>query len=306
MSPTPRRLLHYAKRLTPWEMRYVLRGEKRHKAGDRVKAHNDYAKVLARNPKCWPAVFNLAVLAHEVCEHDVAITHLRRMTQHEPGAVDAWYNLGTILQSVGQYEEAERCLRRAVELAPDWPSPRVNLGNALLGLGRREEADAQYRAAMAHEPQNAEALWNRAHYLILTGRWLEGWHAYEARWGLPGFTELNAIRVDADRADLPREWTGQPLAGCRLIVVGEQGWGDDIMCLRYAAALRDRGATTIWALRKGLHRLARTAVAPDEVVDVSEPVPPADYITTTMSLHHYLRVTPETVPLSAGYLKAAA
>jgi len=296
----------FALRMSPWEIKHVVRGETRHKQGDRVGAHADYVKVLKRNPKCWPAAFNLAVLMHQICEHEPAIALLRRLLRHEPRALEAWFNLGTILQATGDCIEAEVCHRRAVEIDPTFTSARVNLGNALLGLGRREEADEQYRIAMQQQPTNAEAVWNRSHYLILSGDWIEGWKAYEARWQIPGFCELNQIQVPDDMDPAPRPWTGQPLSGCTLLVSGEQGWGDDIMCLRYAPILRERGATVIWALREGLHRLAERTVYPDRVVDIANEIPPADYITTTMSLHHLLKVTPATVPGADGYLLRAA
>jgi tetratricopeptide (TPR) repeat protein len=301
-SHTMRRI---ARQTSDWEARKLIQGQRAFESGDKVKAVQYFARILGRNPKCWPAVFSYAVIAHSICEHATAIACLRRMTQAVPDVPEAWYNLGTMLQCVNDYQGAADALRRAVDLMPDMVNARVNLGNALLGLGRTEEAFAEYAVATTMRPNSAEAVWNLAHYYILTGQWIAGWQCYEARWKIPGFTELNAITIEEGRADMPRPWQGQSLVGKTLIVSGEQGWGDDIMCLRYAPQLRALGATVIWALRPGLMRLAALTVTPDRVVSLEEPVPCGDFICTTMTLHHRLQITPETIPGAAGYLKAA-
>lgn len=289
-----------------WALGETLRAERYHHAGQFDRAARIYEKVLDRKPRCWPAAFNYAVLAHQLCQHETSIGHLRRIVAAFPGNVEALYNLGTVLQCVGAYEESERYLTRATQLAPDHTASWVNLGNARLARGDSAGAGTAYEVAMRHDPDNYEALYNRAHHLILSGQWRAGWASYEARWSIPGFTAMNSLTVDATRTDLPTPWQGQPLSGCRLLVSGEQGWGDDIMCLRYARALRDLGATTTWALRPGLIRLAALSVAPDNVISLYDPIPSADYVISTMSLHHRLGITPETVPGADGYLRTVA
>lgn len=288
-----------------WEARKLAQGEASHKRGDSLNAMRLFKQVLDRNPRCWPAVFGAAVLAHQVCEHEWAIRQLRRMVKANPTAVEAWFNLGTILQCVGGYVEAVGALERAVQLRPSLVGARVNLGNALLGLGRTEEAFAAYEAARLLPLGSAESAWNLSHSLILTGQWKNGWAAYEYRFQIPGFVEMNAVSVDASRTDLPLPWRGAPLNGKRLVVVAEQGWGDALMCLRYAATLRALGAITTWAVRPELVRLVERSVAPDPVVSTTDPLPSADYCVTCMSLHHRLGITPETVPGAHGYLRAA-
>lgn len=285
-----------------WEAKQFLAGIKRRMAGDQPGAIRKMKRLLDRNPTCWPAVFEVATMAHVLCEHAFAAHHLRRLVVAEPGFLEGWYNLGTIVQCLGLYEEAEDCLRRVIALDPTFTAAHTNLGNALLGLGRYDEAMASFQESLRHAPQDAEANWNLAHVLVLTGQWLEGWAKYEYRWKIPGFVEMNAITVDESRADLPQPWRGAPLQGKTLIVAEEQGWGDTLMCMRYAPMLRDLGATVTWAVRPELLRLAAATVAPSAVCNIREPVPGADYIVTTMTLHHRFGITPATVPGAEGYL----
>ena len=292
-----------AKNVTLWEAKHLVAGEKLHLDGDLRMALRKYAKVLNRNPRCWPVVFNAAVLAHTLCDHAWAITQLQRCVKALPGFCEAWYNLGTMQQCVGQYAEAAVALQHAVDLDPTVVGAGINLGNALLGLGREEEAFAAYAAALKHKPTSAEAMYNLSFYYLLTGQWREGWRCYESRWHLPGFQELNQVAVDTLRLDAPRPWPdGVSLAGKRLIVTEEQGYGDLFMCLRYAPMLRALGATVTWAVRPECHWLTVATVYPDTVVSIRDQVPDADYIVSCMTLHQRLGITTDNVPGAEGYL----
>jgi tetratricopeptide (TPR) repeat protein len=293
-----------ARGLSLKEQKKLLAAEQARLRGDTPGAAEKYRALLAKNPRNWPALFQLAAIMHTINEHAWAIAALERLVDKVPGFAEGYYNLGTILQSVGRYEEAAAHLERAVTLAPELVGARTNYGNALLGLGRVDEALAQYDAAIALTPDSADAEWNRSHVLLFLDDWVRGWASYEARWKIPGFCEMNQIQLAPDGPQ-PLPWRGAPLDGKTLLVCGEQGYGDDLMCLRYAPLLRDRGATTIWALRKPLLRLAEKSVAPDRVMLITDPMPPCDYVITTMSLHHRLGITLDTVPGAEGYLKAA-
>lgn len=293
-----------ARATSPWAMKQTIQAERLHKAGNYAKALAKYENVMRRKPKCWPAVFNYSVLAHQMCQHAVAIDNLRRLLRYVPGCLEAWYNLGTIYQNTGQFNESVECLERVIEFDPDHGAALVNLGNGYLGLGLGDKAKDAYDRAAKATPDSPEALYNRAHYHLLHGEWEQGWRCYEARWSIPGFTEQNALTyLDGQR--VPTPWQGESLAGCHLVVTGEQGWGDDIMCLRYAPRLRQLAKRVTWCVREGLVELARRTVAPDAVIPMTDPIPRADYIVTTMTLHERLKVTTDTVPSAGGYLEAA-
>ncbi len=295
--------LDLVRRMTAWEASRYHRAIEANLRGDHATAMRGYRKILARNKRCWPALFSAAVLGHHHLEHEWAAAQLAKITRAEPGFLEAWFNYGTILQHLGKYDEAERALRVAADMDPTFCGARTNLGNALLGLGRFDEAMAEFTEAMRLAPTDPEARWNRAHVLLLLGQWDEGWSSYEERWRIPGFIVQNQVTLPEDHPARP--WTGQSLAGKRLVVVEEQGYGDTVLCLRYASALAGMGATVIWAVRPDLLRLVAASVGGQQVVSVHEQMPEADYLVPCMSLHHWLGVRPETVPQPEGYLRVA-
>lgn len=72
--------------------------------------------------------------------------------------------------------------------------------------------------------QNYEAQWNKALVLLAHGRLLEGWTAYEDRWKWKGYPSVHwAFHRQA--------WDGEDLRGKTLLVVNEQGLGDELMFL---------------------------------------------------------------------------
>lgn len=295
--------LDLVRRMTPKEQRRYYAALQAHLKDDKPAAMAGYKRILDKNPKCWPARYSIALLAHHLLEHDWAVQQLATIVEAVPGFVEAWFNYGTILQTVGRYAEAEPALRRAIALAPDFTGAWTNLGNALLGLGRTEDAEAAFTTAMGLTPENPEAAWNLAHVLIMTGRWVEGWDAYETRWQVPGFSALNSVEVAEDRMDAPRHWPkGASLMGKTLVVTEEQGYGDLFMCLRYAPRLRSMGAAVIWSVRPECLRLVQASVSPDRVVSIRDQVPTADYLISCMSLHARLGITPDNVPGADGYL----
>ncbi|MDQ2105737.1 glycosyltransferase family 9 protein, partial [Azospirillum isscasi] len=77
-------------------------------------------------------------------------------------------------------------------------------------------------AALARDPALADARVARASALLALGRFAEGWDAWEDRWSAEPWCRT------AGRFPQPL-WTGQPLAGGRLLVWGEQGVGDEVM-----------------------------------------------------------------------------
>ncbi|MCI3135019.1 hypothetical protein [Phenylobacterium aquaticum] len=167
-----------------------------------------------------------------------------------------------------------------------------------LALGRTAEAEAGLRRLLAVLPDNHQVKYHLGEARLAQGDFAEGFALYESRRFLRG--DGPKITQAAWRSGEP--WTGQPLAGKTILLLGEQGFGDQIQFVRFALQVRDLGAQVrlcvvppLLGLFSGLgfemHPLAAWA-----------PLPEADYWCPLMSLPYRLGVTLETLP-SAPYLR---
>lgn len=209
--------------------------------------------------------------------------------------------LGVSLTELGRFDEAAHWLGLAAGAKPHEPEVRRLMGNVLAELGRVEDGEREYRAALAVDPDNPAAQLSLAGLLLSVGQYTEGWRLMEAR------VALHPATVPPIQVPFP-EWRGEPLAGRSILVWYEQGLGDQIQMVRFAASLKARGAARVaFGCRPQLVDLLATAPGVDEVIPVPMNAPVSvgryDYWSRYFSLPHHLGTILETLP-NAPYLSA--
>ena len=184
----------------------------------------------------------------------------------------------------GRLSEAEPLYRQAAAWKPEWTLG--NLGILLRTTGRLAEAEGVLREALRAAPDNAPVRHSLGMTLLQLGQYPEGWRFYEAR------HEINPL---ANPPPLPR-WQGEPLAGKRILVVAEQGLGDQIMLSRFIAPLAERCAEVVFATPRALTNLFTSLPA-----RVFHPLEwneaPADFWTPLGSVPRWLEAGPADAPV---------
>ena len=206
-------------------------------------------------------------------------------------------NLGLALADQGKLDEAEYHYREAIRIQPDYAEAYNNLGIVLRDLSKFDGALACWEEALRLKPQYAAPRLNRALVWLLMGNFEQGWTEYEWRWTKKGMVQ---------RPFRQPLWTGFPLEGRTLLIHAEQGMGDTLNFIRYAALAKERGGRVIVECQPALHQLVSTCPAVDQVVSLNTPLPHFDAHIPLLSLPRVLCTTLATIPTNVPYLFPAA
>ncbi|ATP27659.1 hypothetical protein CR207_04170 [Chromobacterium violaceum] len=203
--------------------------------GEAGEAEAMLRRALESAPGHAAAGNNLGLLLMAQRRWDEAEPPLRAAHAAQPGA--ALPNLASLLLATGRAAEAETLARQALAAEPgraDW----LNLlGLALREQGRDEEAGLAWEQGLASAPDHRRLRQNLGYLQLARGDWAAGWAHHEARLESAVYPVLPSPR-----------WQGESLAGRRLLVLFEQGYGDAIQFSRYLNPLLEQGAARVVAL----------------------------------------------------------
>lgn len=236
-----------------------------------------YRQALALEPDGAGALLGLGALQHEDRRFDDAAATFQRAVAANPLSHTGWLGLAGALLGARRYANALAAYRRALALQPASAAAYCNMALALMGLGRSEEAIDACRKAIALEPESPVPRFNLASVQLSLGNFREGWPDYEQRYAMTG----GKWPLEAARA---APWTGEALTARSILILGEQGNGDQIQMARYLPALRDLGASVAFLLPGRLHRLFATLRGQIELLSELPPNSRFDYQCPLMSL----------------------
>lgn len=190
---------------------------------DYANAAADYRWVLAEDPSLRAAALGLGAALTELNELTDAEGVLRHVLSTGPDDPQALVSLGYVYFKREDLESAERYHRQALRVDPHFAMAHWHLGSVLWQSGRIEEATAEYDNASAALPDEMELRMALSTLCLLRQDFNRGWPLYEAR-----YHRSRRYHVALPDYPYPR-WKGESLAGKHVLLVGEQGLGDEIM-----------------------------------------------------------------------------
>ena len=252
-----------------------------------------YDRALALKPDAegfntrGMALYKLDRLEEAVASYDGALAL-------KPDA-EVYTRRGAALYDLGRLEEAVASYDGALALQPDYVEALNSRGVALADLGRLDDALASYGRALASDPGHAKTHFNRSLALLRVGDLARGFEAY--RWRF----QANAAPASAFACP---GWEGEPIAGKRLVILHEQGFGDTLQFVRYVPMAQARGAHVTLLVEPALLRLMQTSLPGVEVIDRVPDGAVFDYQAPMLCLPRIFGTTLETIPADIPYLAA--
>ena len=265
-------------------------------AGNALRAIECYGAVLRLEPNSAWAWNNLGNVLLELKGLETAATCYENAVRSAPTLAAAQYGLGRALHGLGRHEPALEHLQLACSLNPGHADAWLNLGNVHHYLGHYDDALSCFDRALPLSSQPAEVHVNRAMILLNRGNFGEGWSEYEYRWETPGYSAYKKRPLGRP------QWKGESLAGRRILLHAEQGFGDAIQFARFIPAVLARGAEVYLEVRAPLKELLAGLVEPGHILVQGEPLPSFDYHCPLLSLPLALGLEFDSIP-SRPYLR---
>lgn len=202
-------------------------GRLANRMGMHQQAEKLFRHYVAHMPDSIEGVNNLASAIKDQGRYDEAIEILKTALGAQPGSALLWNTLATIMNEQAQLSNAIIFFTEATRLDPKFANARYNMSQVKIVLGDAkgalEDCEAAIKIRGGTADDKAMMTLARSNFLLANGRIGEGWDEYEVRLSST-FTDVTHFLIDR-----PKWKPGMKIAGKTLLVVGEQGLGDEVL-----------------------------------------------------------------------------
>jgi tetratricopeptide (TPR) repeat protein len=267
------------------------------KAGRAGEAEAICRSVLQTRPEDASALHLLGILTHRRGDTRAGIELIERAAGRPDAPSGCFTTLAHLYALDGRLDQALSAGRIAVQRSPDAPQAIFNLGAIHFERGELDDAAACFRQAQRLDPNFGPAHLELGHILLLTGDFRAGWIEYEWR-----------FRLETTRHLIPRFpvplWDGGPLPSGRILLIGDQGYGDTIQFARYAPMAAERCAEILVGCSPELLPLISTVRGVGRCFVRWEHIPPFDAYCAVSSLPGLFKTELASIPAGVPYLRS--
>lgn len=193
---------------------------------------------------------------------------------------------------------AEAAYREALALSPDCAPALGNLATAQSAQGQVAQALDTYRVALDLAPDDANLGYAYALTLLLSGAFRDGWRWQECR------RRVGPMRWNYERRpEIPQWRDGLSLAGQRVLVMSEQGFGDVIQFVRFIPCLVEQGAEAVLEVKAPLAGLFERMPGLSATILWDDPSPPCDIACPVLSLPLALGLGPDDLAIRTPLIR---
>ncbi len=262
------------------------------------EAHGICEDVLAAHPDHPAALALMGIIAAMKNDPDRGVALLQKAIALRPG-IASWYaHLSSMCRGTYRMDEAVAAGQESIRLDPNNADHLVNMSLVFVDVDDRERAIACLLRALGLKHDHADGHLAMAQILLATGDFQSGWPEYEWR----NLTEAGKATMPAMTS---AHWNGMRIPTGRLLLVGDQGYGDTIQFARYIAMAAERVQDVIVGCSQEMGPLLENIPGVAQYCHRWNDVPGHAVHCRLSSLPYLFGTTPTTIPSGVPYLKAA-
>ncbi|MGA7776578.1 MAG: tetratricopeptide repeat-containing glycosyltransferase family protein [Paraburkholderia sp.] len=266
------------------------------KLGEWDAAADYWRRAWALNPYAVQDGLDLvAALARvqRTVELDEAVTQIR--IRHAAD-IDALEALCLALYQIDRFADMLTVARQGLNIDPQRGMLQLYAAHALSVCGSVEEAGVHMRDAARLMPDDLAIRSQLGCLELALGDFKVGWALHNAIYASP------FGRATRFFPDFP-VWDGEPVAGCRFLLVGEQGCGDEIQLIRFAEWLHKEGAIVDVLVCPSVGRIAASLTGVRSVF-TALPQGPYEYCSHMMRMPEHMQLDLPMLPIVMPYVAA--
>jgi Flp pilus assembly protein TadD len=253
--------------------------------------------VLSANPDYPAALALLGIISAMKSDLDRGVELMRKAISLRPG-IPSWYaHLSSMCRNTYRMDEAVATGQESIRLDPNNSDHLVNLSLVFVDVDDRERAIACLLRALGLKHDHADGHLAMAQILLAQRDFQPGWQEYEWR----NLTE-------AGKATMPpmtsAHWNGMRIPSGRLLLVGDQGYGDTIQFARYIGMAAERVQDVVLGCSQEMGPILQNIPGVGQYCHRWNDVPGHAVHCRLSSLPHIFGTTIETIPNKVPYIFA--
>jgi tetratricopeptide (TPR) repeat protein len=266
-----------------------------------AKRYNEAAgicsDVLVATPDHPAALALLGIVAALQNDPERGVELLERATRLRPGNASWYAHLASLSRATDRMDQALAAGQESVRLDPSNPDHLVNLSLIFVDLDDRERAIACLLRALGLKHDHADGHLALAQNLLAMGEFEPGWLEYEWR-----------NETAAGKTTIPKmtsaHWNGMAIPKGRILLVGDQGYGDTIQFARYIPMAAERCDGIVLGCSAEMGPLLRDLPGVKQYCHRWNDVPGHAAHCRLSSLPYLFQTKLDSIPSKVPYLKA--
>jgi tetratricopeptide (TPR) repeat protein len=258
-----------------------------------------FTLLINEHPQHFDAYLKKGNIEKILGDNDRALDSYRQALALRPNEITAFLSVADAKEKIGDFTAAENMFLTALQTHPDYEDNYFFLCELYANHAETKKFDIFINRALSFS-QNKKYLFDLSFGLLKMQYFKAGFETYEHRLEFDSSAKMNLYK----KIPTP-EWNGvDSLAGKKLLVFSEQGYGDSLQFCRYLLLLLESAAQIIFYCPTPLEKLLRSLTPSHQLRFITQEPKciESDYKVFLMSLPYKLGLTHRLFKPEAPYL----